>query len=176
MKKKILLLLIAALFVSCEKEEPEENIYGFWKVEYAKILYFVEYDFIENKPIYDEKTTVMREYFGDYDGTPETIPQAGGFWGNEYMIEIDNYGFVDIYSVYFDEKKNVIVSQKPFLYYTINEEYFMISESPLKGTPNVLKEYYRYSFRGNRLIFEKVRSEYQLGSFIYTYCEYSRVK
>ena len=103
MKHLLPILLLAITFAACDKVEPEKDFIGTWRVQYSKTIrqkdYYYPgydspspfyYDSETRKLVYDENDVEIIEYFGDYDGTEETIPKSGITHPGEYQIRLTN--------------------------------------------------------------------------------------
>lgn len=122
MKKLLPILLLAVLFISCSSDDDndpnngnqngknmiDEKILGKWKVEYSKMIYL----FAPN-PIYPNDTYYkIFEYEGNYNGTKETMPQAGLFSRTDIGIEFDKQSKIKISYVAYKDANSRIVEER----------------------------------------------------------------
>lgn len=152
MKKLLAIFMLLALFISCSdddntdpdngngngKDMIDEKIIGKWKVEYSKMIY----EFNPPNPNSNLNCTYYKifEYNGDYDGTRETMPQAGLFDRSEIRLEFDKEGNMKLTYVAYKDPHFGITEERTgtVKYKTRNDSVFISSESgavlPLPST------------------------------------------
>lgn len=148
MNKILYVLMLLALLVSCSSDNDDidpnsnsnngngnnngmidEKILGKWKVEYSKNIY----TFFPNAPVSADKYYKIFEYDGSYDGTENSIPQAGFFIRKEISIEFTKEGDLIINHINNQSYDSVKEESTTTTYKVSNDSIQLTGNYPLKA-------------------------------------------